>query len=41
MEVAIDVPDHINLEHLRATGPQQGEELQPDVPEPGGWVVPL
>ncbi|KAF5837690.1 hypothetical protein DUNSADRAFT_4055 [Dunaliella salina] len=33
LEVAVDVPTHINLEHLRGRGPQPGEELQPDVPE--------
>ncbi|GLI59780.1 hypothetical protein VaNZ11_001743 [Volvox africanus] len=34
MEVLVDVPDHINLETLRAAGPQPDERLQPeDQPE--------
>lgn len=28
----MDVPDKLNLEHLRARGPQPGEALQPDAP---------
>ena len=31
LEVLVDVPDSINLEHLRGSGPQPGEELQPEV----------
>ncbi|GIL53163.1 hypothetical protein Vafri_8845 [Volvox africanus] len=33
MEVLVDVPDHINLESLRAAGPQPEEQLQPEDPE--------
>mmetsp|Transcript_62 Transcript_62/g.92 ORF Transcript_62/g.92 Transcript_62/m.92 type:complete len:885 (-) Transcript_62:589-3243(-) len=29
MEVLVEVPDQLNLEHLRSTGPLPGEELQP------------
>lgn len=31
LEVLVDVPDTLNLEHLRGNGPQPGEELQPEV----------
>ncbi|EIE18246.1 ubiquitinyl hydrolase [Coccomyxa subellipsoidea C-169] len=35
LEVLVDVPDSLNLEHLRGSGAQPGEELQPeDAPEP-------
>ncbi|BDA47746.1 Ubiquitin carboxyl-terminal hydrolase 5 [Coccomyxa sp. Obi] len=30
LEVLVDVPDSLNLEHLRGSGPQPGEELQPE-----------
>jgi ubiquitin carboxyl-terminal hydrolase 5/13 len=29
LEVLVDVPDTLSLEHLRGTGPQPEEELQP------------
>lgn len=32
MEVLVDVPDHLDLSALRATGPQPGEALQPEEP---------
>lgn len=31
LEVLVDVPDALNLEHLRGRGAQPGEELQPEV----------
>jgi ubiquitin carboxyl-terminal hydrolase 5/13 len=31
LEVLVDVPDNLNLEHLRGSGPQADEELQPEV----------
>lgn len=31
LEVLVDVPDSLNLEHLRGSGAQPGEELQPEV----------
>ncbi len=31
LEVLVDVPDSLNLEHLRGNGPQPGEQLQPEV----------
>ena len=31
LEVLVDVPDALSLEHLRARGPQPGEQLQPEV----------
>lgn len=30
LEVLVDVPDQLDLEHLRGRGPQPGEELQPE-----------
>ncbi|KAK9828336.1 hypothetical protein WJX74_009732 [Apatococcus lobatus] len=30
LEVLVDVPDQLDLEHLRGHGPQPGEELQPE-----------
>ncbi|EFJ49271.1 hypothetical protein VOLCADRAFT_90020 [Volvox carteri f. nagariensis] len=33
MEVLVDVPDHLDLEPLRATGPHPGERMQPAEPE--------
>ncbi|GLC48552.1 hypothetical protein PLESTB_000110300 [Pleodorina starrii] len=33
MEVLVEVPDHLDLEPLRATGPQPGEQLQPPEPD--------
>ena len=31
LEVLVDVPDKLDLEHLRANGPQPDEQLQPEV----------
>ena len=31
LEVLVDVPDSLNLEHLRGSGAQPGEDLQPEV----------
>ena len=31
LEVLVDVPEHLDVTHLRATGPQPHEQLQPDV----------
>ena len=31
LEVLVDVPDHLSLEHLRGTGLQPGEKAQPEV----------
>ena len=31
LEVLVDVPDKLDLEHLRAKGPQPDEQLQPEV----------
>mmetsp|Transcript_7420 Transcript_7420/g.21943 ORF Transcript_7420/g.21943 Transcript_7420/m.21943 type:complete len:903 (+) Transcript_7420:355-3063(+) len=33
LHVEVAVPDKLSLEHLRGTGPQPGETLQPDTPE--------
>ncbi len=38
LEVLVDVPDTLNLEHLRGTGPQLNEELQPEVSHPNPLV---
>ena len=35
----VDMPDSLSLEHLRGTGPQQGEELQPDEPSGQGTAA--
>ena len=34
LEVLVDVPEHLDVTHLRATGPQPHEQLQPDVAQP-------
>lgn len=34
LEVLVDVPDTLDLEHLRGTGPQNHEQLQPQVCSP-------
>ena len=31
LEVLVDVPDHLSLEHLRGLGLQPGEQAQPEV----------
>jgi hypothetical protein len=31
LEVLVDVPDHLSLEHLRGRGLQPGEQPQPEV----------
>ena len=31
LEVLVDVPDHLSLEHLRGQGLQPGEQAQPEV----------
>lgn len=36
LDVYIDVPDIIDLSHLRSKGPQAGEEL---LPEAGRWIL--
>lgn len=38
LEVLVDIPDRLNLEHLRSQGPQPGEELQPE-DAPGGGAA--
>ena len=30
LEVLVDVPDHLSLEHLRGQGLQPGEQAQPE-----------
>ncbi|CAL5228914.1 g12137 [Coccomyxa viridis] len=36
LEVLVDVPDHLSLEHLRGTGLQPGEKAQPEEPANSG-----
>ena len=47
LEVLVDVPDQLDLEHLRGRGPQPGEQLQPEdascsaAAAPGGSSAPV
>ena len=40
LEVLVDVPDQLDLEHLRGRGAQPGEELQPE-DAPGAAAGPV
>jgi ubiquitin carboxyl-terminal hydrolase 5/13 len=39
LDVSIDMPEELDISHLRGNGPQEGEILMPDIAETPGVFI--